>query len=205
MKIIGIGRNYVAHAQELNNPVPDSPLIFLKPDTALLRTPNKKDFYIPEFTENVHFECELVLRISREGKHIQPEFVPSYLDGVGLGIDFTARDVQSDAKKKGWPWALAKGFDHSAPVSPFFSMDQFPDLQDIHFSLKINGEIRQEGYTGNMIFKCADLICYVSKFITLKKGDLIFTGTPKGVGPVKIGDHLEGFLGEDKILEVYVK
>ena len=203
MKIIGIGRNYVKHAQELGNAVPDSPLIFLKPDTALLR--NNKDFYYPEYSQDIHFECELVVRISREGKYIQENFVSTYIDGIGLGIDFTARDLQKLAKEKRWPWALAKGFNDSAPVSDFLPPEEFSNLQDIHFSFQINGETRQEGHTAHMIFSIHYLIAYVSQFITLKKGDLIFTGTPEGVGPVKVGDHLEGFLEGKKMMDFYVR
>ncbi|MEM6630441.1 MAG: fumarylacetoacetate hydrolase family protein [Bacteroidota bacterium] len=203
MKIIGIGRNYVKHAQELGNAVPESPLIFLKPDTALLR--NNKDFYYPAYSKDIHFECELVIRISREGKYIQEEFVPTYIDGVGIGIDFTARDLQKSAKEKGWPWALAKGFNDSAPVSIFLPPKDFPDLQDVHFSFQINGKTRQKGHTANMIFSISYLIAYVSQFITLKKGDLIFTGTPEGVGPVHVGDHLEGFLEGNKMMDFYVR
>jgi 2-keto-4-pentenoate hydratase/2-oxohepta-3-ene-1,7-dioic acid hydratase in catechol pathway len=203
MKIICIGRNYVEHARELNNPVPESPLIFFKPDTAVLRS--NKDFYYPEFSKSIHFECEMVVRVSREGRHIQPEYVPSYIDGIGLGIDLTARDIQSEAKKKGWPWTLAKGFDGAAPVSDFLPPDRFPDLQDIRFTCHINGEVRQKGHTADMIFSVADLISYITKFITIKKGDLIFTGTPEGVGPLTIGDHIEGFLEGEKMLDFHVR
>jgi acylpyruvate hydrolase len=203
MKIICVGRNYQEHAKELNNPVPQSPLIFLKPDTALLRA--NKDFYYPEFTKDLHFECELVIRISREGKFIQEKFVDTYIDGIGLGIDFTARDLQSDAKKKGWPWTLAKMFNDSAPVSEFLPPQDFPDLQNIRFTCKINGEERQNGHTADMIFPVNYLISYISQFITLKKGDLIFTGTPKGVGAVSVDDHIEGFLEGKKMLDFHVR
>ncbi|MEO0897441.1 MAG: fumarylacetoacetate hydrolase family protein [Bacteroidota bacterium] len=203
MKIICIGRNYRKHAEELNNPVPSKPLLFFKPDTAVLR--ENKDFYYPEFTKDLHFECELVVRVAREGKYIQPDFVRSYLDGVGLGIDMTARDIQSEAKAKGHPWTLAKGFNNSAPVSDFLPIDQFPNLQHINFTCDINGERRQEGFTGNMIFTVTDLIVYLSQFITIKKGDLIFTGTPAGVGPLSIGDHINAHLEGQKMLDFYVK
>ncbi|MCL4143936.1 UNVERIFIED_CONTAM: hypothetical protein GTU68_058570 [Idotea baltica] len=203
MKIICIGRNYQEHAKELNNPVPTTPLIFFKPDTAVLR--NNKDFYYPEFTKDLHFECEVVFRISREGKFIQAPFVSSYIDGIGLGIDLTARDIQSDAKKKGWPWTLAKGFNDSAPVSEFLPLEDFPDLQDIRFTCDINGERRQEGHTADMIFSVSHLIAYISQFITLKKGDLIFTGTPKGVGPLHQQDHIEGYLEGKKLLDFNVR
>ena len=203
MKIICIGRNYVDHIHELKNEVPDSPLIFFKPDTSVLR--NNKDFYYPEFTKDLHFECEMVLRISREGKYIQEEYVRDYIDGVGVGIDLTARDIQSEAKKKGLPWTLAKGFNDAAPVSNFLPIEQFPDLQDVHFRCAINGETRQEGHTAKMIYPVANLISYISQFITVKKGDLIFTGTPKGVGPLSIGDHVEAWLGDEQMMDFQVK
>ena len=203
MKIICIGRNYREHAKELNNPVPESPLIFFKPDTAVLRP--GKDFYFPEFTKDQHFECELVLRIGREGKHLEPKFISDYIDGIGLGIDMTARDIQSEAKKKGWPWTLAKGFNDSAPVSKFLPPASFPDIQDVRFRCEINGELRQEGHTADMIFSVSEMICYITRFITIKKGDLIFTGTPAGVGPLTIGDHLTASLEGEKLLDFHVK
>ncbi len=203
MKIICIGRNYVAHAQELGNDVPDSPLIFFKPDTSLLR--NNKPVYYPEFTQDLHFECEMVLRISREGKYIQEEFVPDYIDGVGVGLDLTARDIQGEAKQKGWPWTLAKGFNDAAPVSTFLPPERFADLQDIRFRCAINGETRQEGHTALMIFLVRKMMAYITQFITVKKGDLIFTGTPEGVGPLHIGDHIEAWLEEEKMMDFEVK
>jgi acylpyruvate hydrolase len=203
MKIICVGRNYVKHAQELNNPVPGTPLIFFKPDTAVLR--NNRDFYYPSFTQDLHFECEMVVRIGKEGKHIQQDFVRDYIDGIGLGIDLTARDIQSDAKAKGWPWTLAKGFNDSAPVSNFYPLEQFPDLQNVQFRCHINGDQRQVGRTANMIFSVSYLLFYITQFITVKKGDLIFTGTPEGVGPLQIGDHIEGWLEEQKCLDFHVK
>lgn len=203
MKIICVGRNYRAHAEELNNPVPSEPLIFMKPDTSLKRP--GRDFYYPEFTQDLHYECELVLRIGQEGKHIAEEFVPRYINGIGLGIDFTARDIQSRAKEKGWPWLLAKGFNDSAPVSDFFPPEQFPDYDQIQFTCHINDELRQEGRCNRMIFTVPVLVSYISRFITLKKGDLIFTGTPKGVGPVQIGDHITGHLMGEKVLDFHVK
>ena len=203
MKIICVGRNYQEHARELNNPIPKTPLIFFKPDTAVLR--ENKDFYYPEFTQDLHFECELVLRIAKEGKFIEERFVPEYIGGVGLGIDMTARDIQSSAKQKGWPWTLAKGFNDSAPVSDFFPPERFADLQDLRFRCEINGKIRQEGHTADMIFSIATLISYITQFITLKKGDLIFTGTPAGVGPLSVGDHIQGYLEGEKLLDFHVK
>ncbi|MEL6251434.1 MAG: fumarylacetoacetate hydrolase family protein [Bacteroidota bacterium] len=203
MKIICVGRNYVEHAKELNNPVPDEPLIFFKPDTSVLR--NNKDFYYPDFTTDLHFECEMVIRIAREGKFIQEKFVRDYIDGVGVGIDLTARDVQAKAKSKGWPWTLAKGFNDAAPVSNFLPIEDFPDLQKVKFRCDINGETRQEGDTGHMIFQVDMLIAYISKFITVKKGDLIFTGTPKGVGPLKVDDHIEAYLEGQKLMDFHVR
>src|SRR2546428_7276556 len=195
MKIIAIGRNYVAHAKELNNAVPTSPVIFMKPDTAVLK--NNQTFYHPDFSNDIHHEIEIVLKISKEGKHIDPKFAGNYFDEIGLGIDFTARDLQQQLKDKSLPWELAKGFDNSAPISDLLPKNQFADLSNINFNLKINGNKVQIGNTSNMIFSFEEIISYVSKFITLKKGDLIFTGTPEGVGKVNIGDHLEGFI-EDK-------
>ncbi len=203
MKIICVGRNYVEHAKELSNPIPKKPLIFFKPDTSVLR--NNKDFYHPEFSENIHYECELVLRISREGKFIEEKFVDSYIDGIGLGIDFTARDIQSEAKKKGHPWTLAKGFNDAAPVSEFLPPEEFPDLGNVNFTCSINGEQRQKGHTGDMIFAVPYLISYITQFITIKKGDLIFTGTPEGVGQVHVGDHIEASLEGKKLLDFHVK
>lgn len=203
MKIICVGRNYVDHAKELSNPVPSQPLIFLKPDTALLR--NNEDFYHPDFSNNIHHECELVYRISREGKFINKRFAKTYLDGIGLGIDFTARDVQSEAKKKGHPWTLAKMFNHSAPVSIFLPMEDYSDLKDLRFELQVNGEVRQQGHTADMIFDIETLIEYISRYITVKKGDLIFTGTPSGVSAVKPGDRLEASLEGKKLIDFYVR
>ncbi|MEZ4827254.1 MAG: fumarylacetoacetate hydrolase family protein [Bacteroidia bacterium] len=203
MKIICVGRNYREHALELNNPVPESPMIFFKPDTAVLR--DNKDFYYPEFTSDLHFECELVFRMGREGKHIQEKYVPSYIDGVGLGIDMTARDLQAEIKKKSWPWTLAKGFNDSAPVSEFLSPEEFSDFQDIHFTCAINGETRQNGHSADMIYSVSTLIAYITRFITLKKGDLVFTGTPAGVGALAVGDHIEGYLEGKKLLDFHVK
>ena len=203
MKIICVGRNYIDHAKELNNPVPAEPLLFMKPDTALLR--NNADFYYPEFSKNIHYECELVVRINREGKFLKKRFAHSYIDGIGLGIDFTARDVQSECKKKGWPWTLAKMFNHSAPVSHFLSPDQFSSLHNIEFNLELNGEVKQQGNTADMIFDIEVLIEYITQFITLKKGDMIFTGTPAGVGPVKVGDQLVGKIGNEKMFDFAVK
>lgn len=203
MKILAIGRNYAEHIAELKNEVPDEPVIFMKPDTAVLR--NNEPFYYPEYTKDVHHEVELLLRISREGKEIDRKFAHKYYDAIGLGIDFTARDLQSKAKAKGLPWALAKGFNGSAPISEFLPLDQFPDLQNINFRLEVNGETRQQGNSKMMLHPLDDIIAYISRFITLKKGDIIFTGTPAGVGPVQIGDSLVGYVEDKKLLDFEVK
>lgn len=197
MKIICIGRNYAAHIAELNNEKPDEPVIFTKPDTALLK--NNEPFYYPEYTKDIHHEVELVLRICKEGKYIEEKFAQNYFDAIALGIDFTARDLQAKAKAKGLPWALAKGFNGSAPVSSFLPLSEFKDLKNINFSLKVNQEIKQTGNTSMMLYDFNYMIAYISQFITLKTGDYIFTGTPEGVGAVAIGDKLQGFI-EDKLM-----
>lgn len=203
MKIIAVGRNYVNHAKELNNPIPDQPVIFMKPDTALLK--DNKDFYYPPFTQDLHHEVEVVIRICKEGKHVAKKFAHKYYDAIGLGIDFTARDVQSRHKEKGLPWELAKSFDHSAVISPLVPVTEFEDVPQLEFSLKKNGQTVQAGNTKNMIFDFETLITFVSKYITLRKGDLIYTGTPEGVAPVKIGDHLEGLLNGKVMFTCQIK
>ncbi|KXX68785.1 fumarylacetoacetate hydrolase family protein [Flammeovirga sp. SJP92] len=203
MKIICIGRNYVDHIEELNNERPTQPVIFSKPDTAVLR--NNAPFYYPEFSEDIHHEVELVVKICKEGKYIQEKFAHRYYDEVGLGIDFTARDVQSQLKEKGLPWDLAKGFNGSAPISEFQTIANFKSIQDINFSVKLNGEEKQNGNSKMMLWNVDEIISFVSKYITLRKGDLIFTGTPKGVSPVKIGDRIEGFIEGQKLLDFEVK
>lgn len=203
MKIIAIGRNYIDHAKELNNPVPENPVIFLKPDTAILK--DNKDFYYPEFSQDIHYECELVFRVCNEGKHVSPKFAHKYYDAIGLGIDFTARDIQSKHKEKGLPWELAKAFDHSAVISPLIPKEEFSDLNNIQFSLKKNKEIVQEGNSKDMIFDIDSLIVYITKFITIRKGDLIYTGTPAGVGPIQIGDKLEGYLENKLMFSTHIK
>ncbi|MGY6560961.1 MAG: fumarylacetoacetate hydrolase family protein [Luteibaculaceae bacterium] len=198
MKIICIGRNYADHAKELNNAIPDKPVLFLKPETALL--PKNHPFYIPDFTKDLHYEAELVLKINRLGKHIQPEFAHRYFSEIGIGIDFTARDLQEEQKAKKLPWEIAKAFDYSAPISQeFLPVAEIPDLLNLNFHLKKNGEVVQRGNTRDMIFNFDQIIYHASQFFTLKIGDLIFTGTPAGVGPVKEGDVLEAFI-EDKCL-----
>jgi len=203
MKIVAIGRNYAEHAKELNNPVPGVPVIFMKPETALLK--ENKPFYHPDFSDDIHHEIEIVLKISKEGKHISEKFAQNYFEEIGLGVDFTARDIQSKHKEKGLPWELAKAFDNSAPVSKFLPKADFADLHDLNFRLDVNGANRQTGNTGSMLFSFEYIIAFVSKYITFKKGDLIFTGTPKGVAQVKPGDRLEGYIEEHKMLDFYVK
>ncbi len=203
MKILCIGRNYTEHIKELNNEKPDEPVIFTKPDTALLK--NNVPFYYPDFSNDIHHEVEILLKICKEGKYIAPKFAHKYYDAIGLGIDFTARDLQSKAKEKRLPWALAKGFNGSAPISEFLPLKDFSNLENINFSLKINGEVKQAGNTSLMLFRFDEIICYISKFITLKKGDIIFTGTPKGVGPIQKGDKLEGFIEDKKMLDFEIK
>jgi len=204
MKIIAVGRNYAEHAKELNNPVPTTnPVIFMKPDTALLK--DNKSFYHPDFSDDIHHEIEIVLKVCKEGKHISEKFAANYFDEIALGIDFTARDIQQRHKEKGLPWELAKAFDGSAPISNFLPKSQFADLYDLNFKLDINGKNRQTGTTKDLLFKFEFIIAFVSKYITLKKGDLIYTGTPAGVGKVNVGDRLEGYLEGHKLLDFYVK
>ena len=203
MKIFAVGRNYAEHIAELNNERPDQPVIFTKPETAVIK--NGNPFYYPSFSQDIHFEVEIVLKISKNGKNIDKRFASKYYDQIALGIDFTARDVQSKLKEKGLPWDLAKGFDGSAPISKFFDKDHFGELNNLEFSLKQNNDIKQEGNTKLMLFDFDTIISFVSKYFTLKKGDFIFTGTPKGVGPVAIGDHLEGFIQDKKLLDVEIK
>lgn len=203
MKIICIGRNYADHAKEMNTEVPIEPVFFMKPDTAILK--DGQDFYFPDFTTDLHYECELVIRIDKVGKNIAEKFAPKYYSSVTLGIDFTARDLQVKCKEKGLPWEIAKAFDHSAPISnKFISVDQL-NLTDLQFELTQNGKSVQKGHTADMIFSVDKIIAYVSKFMTLKTGDLIYTGTPAGVGPIKIGDELAGYIGSEKMFSFSVK
>lgn len=203
MKIICIGRNYSEHAKELNNPLPTAPVFFMKPDTAILK--DSAPFYHPDFSDDIHHEMEIVLRISKAGKHIEEQFAHRYYDQIGAGVDFTARDLQSKCKEKGLPWEIAKAFDNSAVIGQFYPLDQFKDLNSINFKLDVNGEIRQMGNTSEMIFSFDAIIAYISKFITLKTGDLIFTGTPAGVKAVKSGDSLKGYIEDKLCLEFEVK
>jgi acylpyruvate hydrolase len=204
MKIICIGRNYADHAKEMNAAVPENPVFFLKPDTALL--PKRHPFYYPDFTKDLHYECEVVVRIGKLGKNIAPKFAHTYYDEIGLGIDFTARDLQQICKDKSLPWEMAKAFDHSAPVSEdFIPKTELGDLNQLGFSLQKNGETVQQGNTSDMLFNIDQIIAYVSQFMTLKIGDLIFTGTPAGVGPVQVGDTLTGFIGAHEMFALRIK
>lgn len=203
MKIICIGRNYSDHAKEMNAPLPSKPVFFMKPDTALL--PKRNPFYYPDFTKDLHHELELVVRICKLGKNISEKYAHEYYDEVGLGIDFTARDLQQECKEKGLPWEIAKAFEHSAPLGEVFIPIGQIDLPNASFELKKNGETVQVGHVKDMIFSIDQLIAYVSQFMTLKIGDLLFTGTPAGVGPVQIGDKLEGYLNGEKLLDLKIK
>ena len=204
MRIFAIGRNYVEHIKELNNERPDEPVIFSKPDTAILR--NNAPFYYPDFSKDIHHEVELVMRISKDGKSIEEKFAPKYYDAIGVGIDFTARDLQQKAKDKGLPWDIAKGFNGSAPISDkFLPVDQFKALGNINFKLEIDGQLKQQGNTSLMLFSFDYIISYLSKFFTLKTGDLIFTGTPKGVGPIAPGNKLSAYIEDEKLLEFVIE
>lgn len=204
MKIICIGKNYLEHIREMEGKIPEEPIFFLKPDTALLR--NNDPFYIPEWTGNLHHEVELVLRICKLGKNIEMKFAHRYYDAISLGIDFTARDVQSELMRKGLPWEKAKAFDYSAAISSkFFPLNSFPELQKIRFRLDVNNQTVQQATSELMIFGFDEIISHISKFMTLKIGDLIYTGTPAGVGPVKIGDKLEGYLEDEKMFDFRIR
>ena len=205
MKIIAIGMNYVAHCHELhaNENLPQEPVIFMKPDSALLK--DSTPFVIPDFSKQIDYETELVVRICRLGKNIAPRFAHRYYDAVTVGIDFTARDLQNRLRAEGKPWEICKGFDNSAVIGDFVPVSHFKDVQNLDFHLNIDGNKVQEGNTRDMIFKIDELIAYVSQFYTLKIGDLLYTGTPVGVGPVSIGQHLEGYLEGEKLLDFYVR
>ena len=203
MKIICIGRNYHEHARELNNPVPDKPVFFMKPDSALVI--RNRPFFYPDFSSDIHHEIEVVIKINRLGRSIEPRFASRYYSEIALGVDFTARDLQSECKKNGLPWEIAKGFDYSAPVSKFLPVESFEDVHKLDFHLDINGKRVQTGNTSEMIFSFEQVISYVSRFITLKTGDLIYTGTPAGVGPVSQGDRLTGYIQDKKMLDFPVK
>jgi acylpyruvate hydrolase len=203
MKIIAVGRNFAEHALEFQNNIPTEPVIFLKPDTALLR--KNQPFYLPVFSNEIHHEVELVLKVCKEGKCINEKFAENYYDEIGLGIDFTARDLQRKLKKDGLPWELSKAFDNSSPIGDFMPKNSISDLKNINFHLNVNNMIVQKGNSSDLIFSFNRILTFVSRYITLKKGDLIYTGTPAGAGPVKIGDRLEGFIEKNKMFEFEIK
>ncbi len=203
MKILCIGRNYEDHAKELKNPLPPEPVVFSKPDSALLR--NNDPFFLPDFAQSFHHEIEIVVRINRVGKNIDEKFAGRYYDEIGLGIDFTARDLQDKLRAKGLPWEKSKAFDSSAVISAFVEKSRYADIQNMEFHLEVNGEVRQQGNTADMIFNIDQIISHVSKYFTLKIGDYIYTGTPAGVGPVEIGDRLQGFIEGQSFFDFLVK
>jgi len=203
MKIICIGRNYADHAKEMNAALPTEPVFFLKPDTALLK--DNDPFYFPDFTSDLHYECEVLVKITKVGKNIQEKFAHKYYDHISLGIDFTARDLQTKCKNEGLPWEIAKAFENSAPISNVFVDKNTLDLSNLEFHLTIDGETVQKGNTKDWIFHIDQIIAYVSKFMTLKTGDLIFTGTPAGVGPVQIGNRLQGYIGAQEMFNFEIK
>jgi acylpyruvate hydrolase len=203
MKIICVGRNYAAHAKELNNAVEEEPVIFLKPDTALLS--NNQDFYLPDFSNDIHYEAEVVVKINKAGKHIDEKFAHRYYDSVSVGVDFTARDLQSMLKAKGLPWERAKAFDGSAVIGSFLPLADVGNIADLNFSMDLNGHKVQSANTSEMVFSVDKVIAFVSRFITLKTGDLIYTGTPQGVGKVNTSDHLIGYIGHKELFNFKVK
>ena len=203
MKVIAIGQNYPAHNKELKNSNPTEPVVFMKPDTALLKS--NKPFYIPDFTNELHYETELIVRINRLGKNIASKFAYRYYAEIGLGIDFTARDLQRKLKAEGKPWEISKAFDNSAVIGNFLPVIELGDVQNIQFRLDINGKTVQQGNSSDMIFPVDELIGYVSRFFTLKIGDIIFTGTPVGVGKVAVDDRLEGYIFDKKMFDFYIK
>ncbi len=203
MKIICIGRNYAEHAKEMNAAAPTEPVFFLKPDTAQIK--NDQPFYYPDFSKEIHHEVELVLKINKPGKNIEVQFANKYYDEIGIGIDFTARDIQAKCKEKGLPWEKAKAFDGSAPIGKFIDKKKIADINNINFQLTINDKLVQKGSTKDLLFTFDSIIAYVSKFFTLKKGDLIYTGTPEGVGPVAIGDKLQASIEKEILLSFEIK
>lgn len=205
MKIIAVGWNYQSHNAEMaQQELPQAPVVFTMPETSLLK--EGKPFFLPQFSNRIEYETELVFHISRLGKNIAPKFAYRYYDAVTVGIDFTARDIQAEARRTGNPWDISKGFDYSAPIGRFVPLPEMPPKADnIEFSMRLNGVPAQQGNSRDMIFPIDRIIAYVSQFYTLKIGDIIFTGTPAGVGPVKIGDHIEGFIGDTRVLDFFVK
>jgi len=203
MKIICIGRNYADHARELNNPLPTVPVFFMKPESSIII--NNNPFFYPDFSQEIHYETEIILKIMKLGKNIEKQFAHRYYQEIGIGIDFTARDLQRECIKDGKPWEIAKAFDGSAVIGKFISKEKLPDADAVKFQLDLNGETVQKGNTGDMVFSFGDIIAYVSKYVTLKTGDLIYTGTPAGVGPVKIDDHLVASIEGQVMLDFWVK
>jgi fumarylpyruvate hydrolase len=203
MKIFAIGQNYVEHNKELNSKNPTEPVVFMKPDSALLK--NNKPFFIPDFSQELHYETELIIKFNRLGKNIDQKFADRYFLEIGLGVDFTARDLQRKLKAEGKPWEISKAFDNSAVIGSFLPVNEFEDIQNIQFRLDINGKTVQNGNSCDMIFPINELVSYISRFFTIKIGDILFTGTPVGVGKVSIGDRLEGFILEKKMFDFYVK
>lgn len=203
MKILCVGKNYVGHVSEFDGKLPEEPLFFMKPETAL--TTRNRPFFLPDFSDEIDYEAEIVLHINKVGKHIQEKFAHTYYDAIGLGIDFTARDVQRRCRERGEPWEICKSFDGSAAISKFISKEQFADLSNLNFSLYLNDVLVQKGNTRDMIFSFDKIVSFVSRYATLKTGDLIFTGTPAGIGPVHFNDRLTGFIEEEKMLEFRIK
>jgi 2-keto-4-pentenoate hydratase/2-oxohepta-3-ene-1,7-dioic acid hydratase in catechol pathway len=203
MKIFAIGQNYIEHNKELNSKNPSEPVVFMKPDTALLK--NNKPFFIPDFTTELHYETELIIKFNRLGKNIDSIFSNRYYAEIGLGVDFTARDLQRKLKAEGKPWEICKGFDNSAAIGSFLPVTEFKNIQNIIFRLDLNGKTVQIGNSSEMIFKINELVAYISRFFTIKIGDLLFTGTPAGVGKVTIGDRLEGYIFDKKMFDFYIK
>lgn len=203
MKIFAIGMNYPAHVREMNNILSPDPVLFTKPETALVL--NNKPFFLPDFSEDIQYETEIVVKINRLGKDIAPRYAHRYYSEITVGIDFTARDLQRNCKEKGLPWDIAKAFDNSAPVGRLVDKTEYPDIQNINFRLDLNGKTVQQGNTRDMIFSIDRIIAHISKYFTIKIGDLVFTGTPQGVGPVKIGDHLQAYVEDELLLDFWVK
>lgn len=203
MKILAIGQNYSEHNKELNSANPTEPVVFMKPDSALLK--NNKPFFIPDFTNELHYETELIIKFNRLGKNIEPKFAHRYYSEIGLGVDFTARDIQRRLKAEGKPWEISKAFDNSAVIGNFLPVSNFVDIQNIPFHLNLNGNTVQNGNSQDMIFPINELIAYVSRFFTIKIGDILFTGTPVGVGKVTIGDKLEGYITDKKMFDFNIK
>lgn len=203
MKIICVGRNYSEHAKEMGAAVPENPVVFMKPQTALLK--DNKPFYHPEWSQNIHYETELVLKICKQGKYVDEKFASKYFDEITTGIDFTARDLQEVQKEKRLPWEISKSFDNSAVIGKFFKLSELKNSKDIHFSMDLNGQKAQQGSSAEMLFSFEKIIAYVSRFFTLQVGDLIYTGTPVGVAAIKPGDRLEGFLEKEKVFDFEVK